>query len=123
MIAVRRLLFTFAVFLASGALLNVIVAWVCALSIDVFEGLNIEQGSALTSDGGTWSAFRYQRRGAVWFDSTRTQGGVLPKGARGEAPATLVHAWSGFATPTPSVIVEMRTGDGGVGLRFPCGTR
>lgn len=106
----RRILWTCALFLALGALLNVIVAWGCALSIDVFEGLKIEQGSAITPEG-TWYVYRYQRRGAVWFDSTHTQGGELPEGASGAPPATLVHGWSGFATPTPSAIVDMRTGD------------
>lgn len=110
----RRLLIV-ALFLCLGAVLNVAVAWACAVSIDVFKADVVQ--AYLPGPEVRWEVVRWTRAGATWFDSRQMRGGTGPEDAKGPSPGKLVCEWSGFSTPTPefrsgSATVEIRNADG-----------
>ena len=110
----KRVTFRIVLFLLLGAIVNVLVAWTCAASINPFEAEL--QNAMRTSPDGYWEAFRYDRFGTTWVASTRSKTWDLEQIVRG-APEQLVPKWSGLATwsdnfQLPNVALEMRYVDG-----------
>ena len=97
----KRWTFTILLFLllvSGGAIVNVAVAWGCALSVDVFQGSD-RYGMVAGSDW-WWGFHRHTRHGGTYLFSWRRADGDTPV-TRGFSPEAVVPNWTGFATPTP----------------------
>ncbi len=110
----RRLTF----FLILGAVVNIAVAWGCALSVDLILGerIIVAEGS-ITLDGGNsrWLLERISKRGGVRFDSRRTHVDY-PSGDSAILPIDLLPEWGAFGDPVAGyesglVTVHRRIGD------------
>jgi hypothetical protein len=103
-VVVKRLLLAIVVLLTTGLAVTVLVAWLIAVTVNVYEG-PVE--SAYTSGEQTWFLKRQENFGSVWLFSARYQGAAqsgfdLAAGIfriRQEDPTPLLPA--GFSPPPP----------------------
>ncbi len=103
----RRWLFSVVVCSIFGAILNVAVAWGCALGVNVVKS---EEKIGGVSDHQEWWGFiRHSRSGAAYVFSwrMREEGGTT----FGLSPDEVVPNWSGFKTPTREYESMLRDGE------------
>src|SRR5687768_7976755 len=99
----RRLVLKLAVFLLAGAMVNVAVAWGCALWLDPW-GHNFVQAtrtsdvSRLHPDYGSVTVWRMSRAGAMDIKVNRWRGKRIP--AVDESPLSLLPEWTGLREPS-----------------------
>jgi len=92
----KRRIIIVAILVLAGAVVNVAVAWWCALTSFTAE----TESAIAVYDSTIWQVDRISRTGAVVFVSVRTRSrGVLT--GFGADPAELLDEWTGFASPTP----------------------
>ena len=94
---VRRRIILILIFLLAGAVVNVAVAWMCALT----SSAGTETFAAAVHDSTIWQVGRYSRTGAVVFVSVRDRSGGVGRSGFGGDPAEFLDDWTGFASPTP----------------------
>ena len=101
----KRRLIMVAVFLLAGAVVNVAVAWGCAVCVDLSDGKSLEEsgGSWRGPSHYSWLVFTRRKRGAFrvysrWNDPNAGGGGSgsFPS----EPAAPLVPEWAPFLAPT-----------------------
>ena len=103
-------------FLLLGAIINVAVAWGCALWINI--GSSNSAHGAVTRDGGYWGVVRMGRQGGIVVRSSRSSAGVRKDhSVSWQDPLVLVPSWTGFQVPTigyanGAVQREMRYAEG-----------
>ena len=98
----RRRLLTIVLLLLAGAVVNVGVAWGCAVWLDIREG-EFRRTNIQIPDG-NWGVFRWERAGAVYVMSNRIRiedlseppvsGLDVQSGASDPRPEDLVPSWS-----------------------------
>ena len=103
MVAVKRRLLIVAVFLLAGAVVNVMVAWGCAVTINVH---GVESEGARVFDEMMFGVDRWSRPGAVLVTCYRVRREARVYRKRGKADE-LLYDWTGFKVPTP----EFKSGD------------
>ena len=101
--AVKRRLLIAAIFLLAGAVVNVAVAWVCAVTINVH---GVESKGARLFDDILFGVDRWSRPGAVLVTCYRFRREARVYRKRGNADE-LLYDWTGFKLPTP----EFKSGD------------
>ena len=95
----RRLLIA-ALFLLAGAVVNVAVAWGCAISVDPYTPSETER-AILTKAQDHWEVHRTERPGlTVLTSSRRWMKTGLDARTIGPPPETLLPSWSDMAKPT-----------------------
>ncbi len=92
----KRRLFQLAIFLLLGAVVNVAVAWGCALGVNALKS-EAKFGGVFDHQE-RWGFLRYSRPGAAYvFSWRRREEGAVTFGL---SPNEVVPNWSGFKTPT-----------------------
>src|SRR5678815_1957911 len=111
---VRRIVVRAIVLLLLGAIINVGVAWGCALwvNIGVARGPSHASHGAMTLDGKYWGVQRFERCGAVRIRSTRDHIGVRKDFTiQWQDPHDLVPSWTGFQSPSAQYLSRMAERD------------
>ena len=114
----KRCFLTLIVFLFIGSVVNIAVAWGCALSVDLILGerFAVAEGSIVHEVGySRWILDRISRRGGVRFDSRRTYTDYLTVDSA-ILPSDLLPEWGAFGDPVPGyetglITVHRRIGD------------
>lgn len=114
----KRYLLTLTGFLLLGAVVNIAVAWGCALSVDTILGTRViaHEGSIASELGyARWIVERDSRRGGTRFDSRRSHFDY-PTVDTPVHPIDLLPKWGAFGDPIAGyesglIIVHRRIGD------------
>ena len=102
-----------AIFLLAGAVVNVAVAWGCAIAIDIrFDGVKLSKG-VITSSEGHWEVTRVDRFGTTWVASTQSKSDFEEYFVTDTPPDAVIPSWGDLANQTdslrsPNVEQEMR---------------
>ena len=102
--AMKRRLLVAAAFLLVGAVVNVAVAWGCAVLLDVRTSVDKET-AFVSKDRQTWYVWTLSRPGALSVFSVRSssrsnQGFPVEEGRTVKDPSALIPSWTPFLTPT-----------------------
>ena len=97
----RRRLPAIAIFLLAGAVVNVGVAWGCALWIEVFRG-GFESVTDRNTDLGVFRAKKFSPPGAMIFETVRWRGRIMQSAPPIDDPNELLPGWTGLTAPTPA---------------------
>ena len=114
----KRRVLTLMLLLFLGAVVNIAVAWGCALSVDLILGERFIVGEgSITLEGGysRWILERISKRGGIRFDSRRNHVDY-PTVDSAILPSDLLPEWGAFGDPVPGyesglVTVHRRIGD------------
>ncbi|MFB3104295.1 MAG: hypothetical protein ACE1ZA_05135 [Pseudomonadales bacterium] len=114
----KRYLLRITFFLIFGAVVNIAVAWGCALSVDTILGTRViaHEGSIASEVGyARWIVERDSRRGGTRFDSRRSHFDY-PTRDTPVHPIDLLPKWSNFGDPVAGyesglITVHRRIGD------------
>jgi len=98
---VKRRLLIIAIFLLAGAVVNVAVAWGCALWVEVFRG-GFESVTARNTDLGAFQAKKFSPPGAMIFETVRWRGRIMQSAPPIDDPNELLPSWTGLTAPTPA---------------------
>ena len=91
----KRRLLTLAIFLLLGAVVNVAVAWGCAITINVFAVIPYGASNPVGDDH--WSVNRWRRPGGARISSTRYRKGHY--GRTNVSPFEVIPEWGRLANP------------------------
>ncbi len=97
----RHHLLTVAIFLLAGAVVNVAVAWGCAVGVDPFKGSSEPEIAFRATGQNTWELVRTVRPGMTLLWSTRgwrAEPFEIP--SHGPQPQSLVPSWNELSSPT-----------------------
>jgi hypothetical protein len=95
----RRRLLIILIFLLAGAVVNVAVAWTCAIKVNPLNGkVKDALENVLGMQG--FAVMRFSRSGATLITCYRCNGALHPSDVQGD-PAALLDYWTGFHQPTP----------------------
>ena len=97
----KRRLLTAAIFLLAGAVVNVVVAWGCAVLVGI--DLNtLDRSTALWNEDGYWHVLEYRELGAAWIISSRQHLSRLnyDRIERDGDPRIFCPSWTSFQQPT-----------------------
>ncbi|MCH8166084.1 MAG: hypothetical protein IH889_10795 [Planctomycetes bacterium] len=107
----RRRLVTLVILLLLGAVVNVGMAWGCAIGVDVRGGeekIGLFEHQDVSEHEEWWAFMRYSRPGAAYVFSWRMR---AEWDASGHSPDEVVPNWSGFKTPTREYESMLRDGE------------
>ena len=110
----KRRIAKLALFLLLGAIINVAVAWGCALWVNIGLARAPSHAShgAMTLDGKYWGVQRFDRCGAVRIRSSRDHIGVRKDFTiQWQDPQDLVPSWTGFQSPSAQYVSGMADRD------------
>ena len=94
----KRRLLIIAIFLLLGAVVNVAVAWACALCMD--PGASVPEAAAARTENDSWEVAKFKRFGLTWFHSTRAKGSFEPRFLSEVLPDALAPTWGELRTDT-----------------------
>ncbi len=95
----KRHLLIIVVCLLLGAVVNVAVAWGCAVWLEVFRG-QFERVRDRNTDLGVFRAAKFSRVGAMYFETVRWKGRVQQSVSPTDDPNELLPGWTGLTAPT-----------------------
>ncbi len=95
----KRHLLIIAICLLLGAVVNVAVAWGCAVWLEVFRG-QFERVRDRNTDLGVFRAAKFSRPGAMYFETVRWKGRVQQSVSPTDDPNELLPGWTGLTAPT-----------------------